>query len=78
MVPLAGELLDGLPHLEPRLGVEARGRLIEEDHRRVADQAHRDVEATAHAAGVGRDFARTGLGEREPGEQVVRDLAGVR
>ena len=54
VVPLPGELLDGLPHLEARLRVEPGGRLVEEDDRRVADQAHRDVEPAAHAARVGR------------------------
>src|SRR5687767_574204 len=39
---LAGELSDGLPDLDPRLWIEPRRRLVEEQHRRVADQAHRD------------------------------------
>ena len=53
VVPLLGELLHGLPHLDARLRVEAGRRLVEEDDRRVADQAHRDVEPAAHAARVG-------------------------
>ena len=48
--PAPGELLDGPPHLESRLGVETGRRLVEEDDRWVPDQAHRDVESTAHAA----------------------------
>ena len=52
-----GELLDGLPHLDPRLGVEAGGGFVEEDDRRVADQAHRDVEPASHAARVRRCLA---------------------
>src|ERR1700736_2957225 len=44
------EVLDYLPDLNAALGVEAAGRLVEEDDPRVADQAHGDVEATAHAA----------------------------
>ena len=76
---LAGELLDGLPHLDPRLRVEPGGRLVEEDHRRVADQAHRDVEAAAHAARSRSPTRCAGrVGEREAGEQVVGDPARVR
>ena len=52
-----GEFLDGLPHLDPRLRVEAGGGLVEEDDRRVADQAHRDVEPASHAARVRRRLA---------------------
>src|SRR5581483_3304737 len=32
--------------------VETGGRLVEEEHRRAADEAHRDVETPAHAARV--------------------------
>jgi hypothetical protein len=49
-----GELLDGLPHLDARLRVEPGRRLVEEDDRRVPDEAHRDVEAAAHATRVRR------------------------
>ena len=49
-VPLRGEFLDRLPHLDAGLGIEPVRRLIEEDDRRISDQAHGDVEATAHAA----------------------------
>ena len=48
--PLLGELLNDLPHVDARFGVEPRGRLIEEDHLRLPDQAHGDVQATAHAS----------------------------
>jgi hypothetical protein len=44
------EVLDHLPHLNAGLRVETGGRLVEEDDPRVADEAHGDVEATAHAA----------------------------
>ena len=72
-----GELLHRLPHLDARLRVEPGGRLVEEDDRRVADQAHRDVESAAHAARVRRRPAVAGIGEREAGEQVVGDRARV-
>jgi hypothetical protein len=44
-----GEFLDGPPHLDARLGVEPGRRLVEEDDLRIPDEAHRDVEASAHA-----------------------------
>ncbi len=75
---LARERLDGPPHLEPRLRVEPRRRLVEEEHGRVADEAHRDVEAAAHAPGVGPRPLPARVGQREPREQVVGDPTGVR
>ena len=51
---LPGELLDAVPHLDASLRVEPGGRLVQEDHRRVPDQAHRDVQAAAHPSGVRR------------------------
>ena len=73
-----GQVAHRLPHLQARLGVQPRGRLVEEDHRRVADQAHRDVEPAAHATGVGGHPAVGGLGQLEPGEQRVGDAPGIR
>ena len=70
-----GELADGLPHLQASVRVEASGRLVEEDHRRASDQAHRDVETAAHAARVGGHPPPPGVVEREAGEQVVGDSA---
>jgi hypothetical protein len=72
-----GELLDCLPHLDPRLWVQAGGRFVEEDDRRVADQAHRDVQPAPHAARVRRRLAVPGVGERETGEQAVGDRTRV-
>ena len=45
------QALDVLPEVGPRLRVQAGGRLVEEDQRRVVDQAHHDVEAALLAAG---------------------------
>ena len=72
-----GELLDGLPHLDAPLGVEPGRRLVEEDDRRIPDEAHRDVEAAAHATRVRRHLPRRRVGQREAVEQVVRDRARV-
>src|SRR5215469_17196941 len=55
---LLGEFLDGLPHLDARLGVEPGRRLVEEDDRRIPDEAHRDVEAAAHATRIRRHLPR--------------------
>ena len=74
---LPGELLDAVPHLDARLRVEPGGRLVQEDHRRIPDQAHGDVQAAAHASGVRRHPPLGRVGELEAGQQVVRDLAGV-
>ena len=74
---LPGELLDAVPHLDARLRVEPGGRFVQEDHRRLADQAHRDVEAAAHASGVRRHPSVRRLGELEAGQQVVGDLPDV-
>ena len=47
---LGGQTLDLAPHLHPRLGVEPGRRLIEEQHLRPVQQAHRDVQPALHAA----------------------------
>ena len=77
VVPCGGELPDRLPHLDPGLRVEPGRRLVEEDDRRVADEAHRDVEPSPHTARVGRHLPAGRVGEREPLEQVVGDRARV-
>ena len=69
--PVGDELAQHLPQLHPRARVEARGRLVEEQHRRRRDQAHREVEPSPHAAGVGLGGAVAGVGEREALEQLV-------
>jgi hypothetical protein len=53
-------------------------RLVEEQHRRVADQAGGQVKPPAHAAGVGLDRASGRLGQAEALEQLVRALPGAR
>ena len=64
VVPSATTCADRRPHLAAAPRVEAGGRLVEEEHARPADQAGRDVEPAAHAAGVRRDLAAAGV--REP------------
>jgi hypothetical protein len=74
---LLGEALDGLPDLEPSLGVEPGGGLVEEDDLRAPDEAHRDVEPATHAARVGRHPAGGRVGQGESVEQRVGDRARV-
>ena len=68
---LARQVLDLLPQLGPCLGIEAGRRLVEEQHLRAVHQAHRDVEAALHPAGVRLDQPVGGLGERETLERRV-------
>ena len=60
----------------PAARVEAGRRLVEEQHRRPGDQAHGDVEAAAHAAGVALDHPVAGVDEVEALEQLAPTLAG--
>ena len=76
-MPLLGEFLDGLPHLDAPLGVEPGRRLVEEDDLRIPDEAHRDVEAAAHATRIRRHLPRGRVGQREALEQLIRDRARV-
>ena len=64
--------LDRLPHAQPRAGVEARGGLVEEQHRRPVDERGGQVEPPAHAAGVGLGGPLGRLGQLEALEQLVR------
>ena len=41
-----------MPHVRARFGVQAGGRLVEEEHARAVDEAHGQVETALHAAGV--------------------------
>ena len=60
--------------LDAAARVQARRRLVEEQHGRLGDQRGREVEPAAHAAGVGLRHALGGVGEVEALEQ----LAGAR
>jgi hypothetical protein len=52
-------------------------RLVEEDDRRIPNEAHRDVEAAAHATRIRRHFPRGCVGQREAPQQIIRDLPRV-
>jgi hypothetical protein len=56
-----------ISRMVPRLrGVQAGGRLIQEDHPRLADQHHGQVESAPHAAGVYRRGLGGRVGQVEP------------
>jgi hypothetical protein len=67
----ADQLAQHLPELGPAPRVEPGGRLVEEQHRRRRDQAHRQVESTPHPSGVGLGDPVGGVAERELLEQLV-------
>ncbi|MDT5041984.1 MAG: hypothetical protein QOE51_2969 [Actinoplanes sp.] len=72
----AGALGDA-PHVLALGRVETGGRLVEEDHLRMSDQARGEVQAAAHPSRVrlGRPARR--VGEVEPVEQLGGALSGV-
>ena len=65
------ESADRPPHALPAARVEPGRRLVEEQHRRPHDEAGREVEAPAHAAGVALDHAVGGVDELELLEQLA-------
>ena len=71
------EVAHDAPHVLALGGVQAGRRLVQEDDRRAADEAGGEVEAAAHAAGVGLGRAVGGVGEVEPGEQLLRAGLGL-
>ena len=71
------QLADRGPHLAARARVETGGRLVEEDQRRPADQADREVEPAAHATGELGDLPVRGVLQRELGEQDRGALPGL-
>src|SRR5262249_53242448 len=64
-----GQLAEQFPHCDPPVWVEAGRRLVEEQHRRLGDQAGGDVQAAAHPARVGAGLPVAGRGEVEPLQQ---------
>ena len=74
------QLADDLPQVAAAARVEPGGRFVEEDQPRTADQRHGEVEPALHAAGVRRGAPVGGVGQLEPGQQLVdpaRRLAGA-
>ena len=71
------EILDEAPDIVAGPGVQAGGRLVEEQHPRAADQAGADVEAAAHAARVGLHELIGRVGEREAFEHLLGAAAAL-
>jgi len=57
--------------------IEARRRLVQEDHPWPADQTGREIEPAAHSARVGLGATVGGVGEPEPFEQFQHAGFGV-
>src|SRR3954447_13957461 len=64
------EPADDLPHRVAAPRVQPGGRLVEEDHARLADQRHRQVETAPHAARVGGGRALRRVEQLEALEQL--------
>ena len=77
LVPCAGQLAEHLPQRQPAAGVQAGGRLIEEQDRGRGQQAGGDVQAAAHAPGVGPHQAPGGAVQAELAGQVPGPAAGL-
>ena len=70
---LDAEALHDVPQLQPALRIEAGGRLVEEEHVRIADQRARDAEPLLLAAREFADARVALLIER----QIAQQLLGV-
>ena len=64
------------PYVRADLGIEPGGRLVEEQHRGVVDERHRDVETALHAAAVAPSDPVGGVGQPEPVEQLLARALG--
>ena len=71
---LVVQLADLLPDRRAAGGVEAGGRLVEEEDARLVDQRRAEVEPAAHAARVGAHPPVGGVGEADAGDQRVTAL----
>ncbi|GGM60576.1 hypothetical protein GCM10012275_34580 [Longimycelium tulufanense] len=69
--PTGHETTDDLPHGVAAARIQSAGGLVQEDDARVANQGHRQVEPTPHAAGVGGGRFPSRLDQVELLEQFV-------
>ena len=67
---LGREARDLVPHVRADLQVEAGRGLVEEQHRRLVDEAERDVEPALHPAGKGLHDPVRSLRQSEPVEEL--------
>ena len=75
---LGHQPFDRRPHLQAAARVQAGRGLVEEEHRRAGDERRRQVQAPAHAAGVGLHGAIGRLHEVEALEQLLPAPLGRR
>jgi tetracycline repressor-like protein len=72
------EAAQHVPQLVARARIQAGGRLVEEQHRRCGDQARRQIQPPAHAAGVGARQPAAGAAQAEPLPDDWREaLSGI-
>src|SRR5439155_9328471 len=67
----ATQLAEDLAHLDPRPGIQPGGRLVEDQQSRVVDQAVRQAQPLAHAAGEALDVGTALVGKTHDLEQVA-------
>jgi hypothetical protein len=75
--PLAPQLAHDGPDLVAAARIQARGRLVEEQHPRAGQQARGDVEPAPHPAGVGPGRPVSRLRQVEPLQQLAGAAAGL-
>jgi hypothetical protein len=75
--PLALQFAHDGPDLAAAARIQARGRLVEEQHPRARQQARGDVEPAAHATGIGPGRPVGRLRQVEPVEQLTGAAVGL-
>jgi hypothetical protein len=75
--PVRDQPADHGPHVGAAPRVQARGRLVQEQHPRLADQAGRQVQPAAHPARVRLGHPGGGVGQVETGQQLGRAGPGL-
>jgi hypothetical protein len=75
--PLAPQLAHDRPDFIAAARIQARGRLVEEQHLRAGDEARGDVQPAAHATGIGPGRPVSRLRQAEPLQQFPGAAAGV-
>ena len=70
-MPRSTRSLDDPPEIGAAPGVEARRRLVEEEHRRLVDERAREVDAAPHPARVRANEAVAGVGQVEALEELA-------
>ena len=72
---VGGDVGEQVVEAHALLGVEARGRLVDDDELRIAEQRLRDAEALAHAAGEAAELLLAHVVEVDAVQQRVDRFA---